>query len=250
MGENYKILIIDDEKPARDLIRAYLSSFQNITITGEASNGFEALKKIQEHTPDLIFLDIQMPKISGIELLEVLDDPPSVIFTTAYDDYAIKAFELNAIDYLLKPFSEERFMQAVTKVLEAQENTSPKKNQNLVENPSTPNYDVPNRVVVKKGSDLIMIPTCEILYIEASDDYVFIHTKENKYIKNSTLKHFQTHLHTDQFIRIHRSYLVNVSKISKIEKYEKDSHVAIIDNIHKLKVSKSGYKGLKEILNI
>jgi len=246
----YKILIIDDEKPARDLIRAYLSSFQNIETVGEASNGFEGLKKIQELSPDLIFLDIQMPKISGLEMLEVLDNPPSVIFTTAYDEYAIKAFELNAVDYLLKPFSENRFKQAVEKAFTSREKVTTETVNKLVENTSDSKGEILQRIVVKKGSELIMIPVSEVLFIESSDDYVFVHTADSKYIKNGTMKYYQDHLSSHVFVRIHRSYLVNITKITKIEKYEKDTHLVIIDEKHKLKVSKSGYKELKEVLKM
>ncbi len=243
-----KVVIIDDEKPARDLIKAYLNDFNNIEVLAEGCNGFEGIKLIQQYSPDLIFLDIQMPKVSGLEMLEVVENPPKVIFTTAYDEYAIKAFELNAVDYLLKPFTRERFNNAVQRVFEQDDNTSKEVVQKVMDDNEHYQNTLINRVVVKQGSNLEMIPVDDILYFEASDDFVFIHTKDKRYTKSRTMKYFQSQLDEKQFIRIHRSYIVNVFRIQKIEQYDKDNHIAVIDNKTKLKVSKSGYRQLKEVL--
>jgi len=245
-----KCIIIDDEKPARDLIRNYLNKYPEIEIVTECSNGFDALKAIQTYKPDFIFLDIQMPKLTGIELLEVMDYKPLVIFSTAYDEYAIKAFELNAIDYLLKPFSENRFAEALMKLNDRMKNLvqESKKVKDFVEH--TKNIEEKlNRVVVKTGSKIKVIPIDTIIYFEAADDYVMIYTSDGRYIKQATMKYFESHLAEDKFIRIHRSYIVNIHKIVQLELYEKDSYVVVLKDGNKLKTSKSGYKNIKEKLN-
>ncbi len=250
MSNKVNVVIIDDEKPARELIKAYLKTFSEVEVLAEGTNGFEGVKLIQQYAPDLIFLDIQMPKVSGLEMLEVVENLPKVIFTTAYDQFAIKAFELNAIDYLLKPFSKDRFEQAVKKVLNSQ-NALPKYSlNNMIEGRSGNEESKLSRIVVKKGSNLEMIPVDEVVFIEASDDFVFIHTNENRYIKSRTMKYFQSHLNECQFVRIHRSYIVNISSIHKIEQYEKDNHIVVLKNNTKIKASKNGYKVLKDVLGM
>ncbi|WP_066630096.1 LytR/AlgR family response regulator transcription factor [Labilibacter marinus] len=250
MSHKISVVIIDDELPARNLIKAYLKKHNNIDVLGEASNGFEGIKVVQELKPDVIFLDIQMPKVTGLEMLEVIDNPPFVIFTTAYDEYALKAFELNAIDYLLKPFSEERFDAALQKAIDGKEKVNKKVISKTVEETHQLKNERLTRIVVKKGSELNVIPVNEVVYIEADDDYVFIHTADNKFIKSATMKHFQENLDKAQFVRIHRSYILNISKINKIEQYDKESYVAIVNENCKLKVSKSGYKLLKDVLSL
>ncbi len=250
MSNKVNVVIIDDEKPARELIKAYLKTFSEVEVLAEGTNGFEGVKLIQQYAPDLIFLDIQMPKVSGLEMLEVVENLPKVIFTTAYDQFAIKAFELNAIDYLLKPFSKDRFEQAVKKVLNFQ-NALPKDSlNNMIEERSGNEESKLSRIVVKKGSNLEMIPVDEVVFIEASDDFVFIHTNENRYIKSRTMKYFQSHLNECQFVRIHRSYIVNISSIHKIEQYEKDNHIVVLKNNTKIKASKNGNKVLKDVLGM
>ena len=248
--EKVRVIIIDDELPARTLILAYLDKHDNIEVIGQGANGFEGIKLIQELKPDIVFLDIQMPKISGIEMLEVIENPPAIIFTTAYDQYALKAFELNAIDYLLKPFSEERFNQALKKAIQEKNTISQEQVAKVSEDTHQLKKEVLNRIVVKKGSELNVIPISKVIYIESDDDYVFIHTEDGKYIKSATMKYYQERLDQHQFVRIHRSYILNVSKIKKIEQYEKESYLAIVSETSKLKVSKSGYKLLKQVLNL
>lgn len=245
-----KCIIIDDEKPARDIIRNYIEDYPEIEIIAECSDGFEALKMINSEKPDFIFLDIQMPKLTGIELLEVLDYKPLVIFSTAYDQFAIKAFELNAIDYLLKPFSRIRFAETLMKLNDRMKNlvNESKKVEELIEN--SRNYEEKlNRVVVKTGSKIKVIPIETIYYFEANDDYVMIYTNDGRYIKQATMKYFESHLSDDQFIRIHRTHIVNLQEIVQLELYEKDTYLVVLKNGTKLKTSKSGYKNIKEKLN-
>jgi two-component system LytT family response regulator len=202
------------------------------------------MKAIQQHNPDLIFLDVQMPKINGFELLELIDNPPAIIFTTAFDEYAIKAFESNAIDYLLKPFTKERFNKAVQKFSSngiAKINTE----TNLqVQSGSQ------NRIVVKTDGKIKIIPTSELQYIEANGDNVKIVAADGSYSKNKTMSYFEQQLPANDFIRIHRSYIVNVSMVTRIDAYDKESHLAVLSTGIQLPVSKTGYQKLKEILGM
>jgi two-component system, LytTR family, response regulator len=243
-----KAIIIDDERLARSLVGEYLSSHADIEIIKECCDGFEGLKAIQEHQPDLIFLDIQMPKINGFEMLELIEQPPAVIFTTAFDEYAIKAFDNHAVDYLLKPFSKERFDKAIEKwkaIHERKENSSAL--QQVMETVSNSPMQR-ERIVVKSGSSIIVIPVYDILYLEAADDFVKIYTRKGHWLKNKTMTHFEQQLDASQFIRVHRSYMVNISEITRLELYEKDSHILLLKSGEKIPVSKSGMSRLKEVL--
>ncbi|WP_430814298.1 LytR/AlgR family response regulator transcription factor [Carboxylicivirga sp. RSCT41] len=244
----YKALIIDDEPPARSIIRAYLKKHTSINIVGECANGFEAIKSIKELQPHILFLDIQMPKVTGLELLEVIDEPLQVVFTTAYDQYALKAFELNAVDYLLKPFDEKRFDDAVQKVLDKLQ-SGVHSNQEQIEQMEDARPEKLERIVVKKGTKLELIDLDNLLYIEAQDDYVMLHSENGRFLKSKTMKYFEEHLPEEQFIRIHRSYIVNTSKIKSLEPYDKDTYLAIINPNCKLKVSRTGYKKLKATMD-
>ncbi len=244
-----KAVLIDDEPLARSLVKEYLQSHENITIVQECNDGFEGLKAIQQHQPDLIFLDIQMPKINGFEMLELLDPAPSVIFTTAFDEYAIKAFEAHAIDYLLKPFSKERFDKALQKWSQNKEqNKSEKKTQNLLSETRQP--DENHRVVVKNGSNIRIIPVQDITYIEAYDDYVKIFTKDTYHLKKKTMSHFEEVLDNKDFLRVHRSFIINLQQITKIEPAEKGSHLALLKTGNKIPLSRTGYGKLKEVLGV
>ena len=243
-----KLIIIDDEPLARSLVKEYLSNFPDLELVQECGDGFEGLKAINQHKPDLIFLDIQMPKINGFELLELIENPPAVIFTTAFEAYAIKAFEAHAIDYLLKPFSRDRFNKAVEKWLQQKnnfiQNTAP-----LLDTIAT-STGQHNRIVLKENGKIKIIPTQQVQYLESADDYVKIHTAEGVYLKNKTMQFFETHLNEADFVRIHRSYLVKIQLIHKLEPYEKDGHLAILSTGQRLPVSKSGYAKLKAVLGL
>lgn len=242
-----KIIIIDDEPLARGLVEEYLSAFPELTLAQSCGDGFEGLKAIQAHKPDLIFLDVQMPKINGFELLELLENPPAVIFTTAFEAYAIQAFEAHAIDYLLKPFGRERFEKAVKKWLDQQQ--TPPNTKALLETVAA-GTGQQNRIVLKENNKIKIIPTKQVLYLESADDYVKIHTAEGTYLKNKTMAEFERLLEGQDFVRIHRSYLVQVSLITRLEPHEKDSQLAILSTGQKLPVSKSGYAKLKLALGL
>lgn len=242
-----KAIIVDDEHLAREIIKKYLTNNHDIEVAAECSNGFDAIKEITEKKPDLIFLDIQMPKLNGFEMLELLDEKPAIIFTTAFDNYAIKAFEVNAVDYLLKPFSEERFNEALTKVVERiQKRNFNKENvDKLIEDQQ---QELLERIVVKDGPKITIIPVETLKWLEAQDDYVRIHSEGGRFMKKKTMKFFEDHLDPNLFIRIHRSSIINVNTIKQMELYEKDSYRVILKDDTKLPVSKTGLQKLKEIL--
>jgi two-component system, LytTR family, response regulator len=245
-----KCLIIDDEPLARSIVAEYLQQHPDVTIVQECGDGFEGIKAIKQHQPDLIFLDIQMPKINGFEMLELVEQQPGVIFTTAFDNYALKAFEANAVDYLLKPFSQERFDAALKKWQEKRTiSTSEKPTIDLSEVPAKqPEERV--RIVVKAGNDIRIIPVQDVLYLEAYDDYVKIHTKDGLFLKKKTMGYYEQTLDPAQFVRVHRSFMVPISQLTRIEPLEKDSHVALLKNGVRIPLSKSGYTKLRTVLGL
>jgi two-component system LytT family response regulator len=248
--ENLRAIIIDDEHLAREVLKKYLSGYDNIELAAECSNGFEGIKEINEQKPDIIFLDVQMPKINGFEMLELLDDPPVIIFTTAFDQYALKAFEANAVDYLLKPFSKERFDEAIERAyLFVNKRPENKEAVSRLSEHIDKETESLERVIIKDGSKISIVPAENIKWIEAQDDYVMIHTAEGKFLKQKTMKYFEAHLSPDNFVRIHRSYIVSVNEIKNIELLEKESYQIHLKDGDKLPVSKTGYSKLKEILN-
>jgi two-component system LytT family response regulator len=239
--------LIDDEPLARSLVAEYLRSYPEIEIAQECNDGFEGVKAIAQHKPELIFLDIQMPRINGFEMLELIEEPPAVIFTTAFDEYAIKAFEAHAIDYLLKPFSKDRFEKALTKWLQLRK-TSAQTASPLPKDIRQPEES--NRIVVKEGSNIRIIPVSEVIYLEAYDDYVKIFTSKEMFLKKKTMSFYENILDPAQFVRVHRSYILQLSQITRIEPLEKDSHVAKLKNGVSIPLSKTGYTRLKGVLGL
>ncbi len=243
-------IIIDDEPLARDVVKHYAARFGMLDIVTECGDGFDALRQIQEHKPDLLFLDIQMPKLDGFELLDVLDYNPAIIFTTSFDQFAIKAFEMNAVDYLLKPFSKERFDSAVQKAIQriSFEKTSL--------NPAIENLKVHaqdsrgmiDRVVTRLGSKVTVIPIDRIWYIESADDYVMIYSELGNHLKEKTMKYFEEHLPSNNFVRIHRGSIISLTQLSAIEPYTKDTHLVKLKCGAQLKASAEGYKKLRALL--
>ena len=242
-----KVIIIDDEPLARSIVKEYLQTIEDAELVAECNDGFDGIKAIQQYQPDLIFLDIQMPKINGFEMLELIENPPAVIFTTAFDEYAIKAFELNAVDYLLKPFSKDRFEKAIQKYQHQQNNNGSLNNvvETAAESPLQQ-----NRIVVKDGNKIKIIPVHQVHYLEAADDYVKIVSNDGSFLKKRTMSFFEKSLVQFQFVRVHRSFLVNTQLITRIDAYEKDSHLLLLTTGEKIPVSKAGYSKLKEVLGI
>ncbi len=244
-----RVILIDDEPLARSLLINFLNEIEEVEIVGAYENGFEGLKGITELKPDLIFLDIQMPKLNGFEMLELLDEIPHVIFITAYDQYAVKAFESNAVDYLLQPYSQERLVTAFQKVKELIQN--PAKSDSIKEliEDHQEQIETIDRIAVKTGTKIKIIYTGEVEYLESQDDYVMIYTADGKYLKQKTMKFFESHLPSKSFIRVHRSYIVRIDFVEQIELYEKDSYIIVLKNKQTIPVSKSGYNRLRAVLN-
>lgn len=244
-----RTILIDDEPLSREIVKAYLKGYADVEVVEECNDGFEGVKAIHQHKPDLIFLDIQMPKINGFEMLELIEQPPAVIFTTAFDEYAIRAFEANATDYLLKPFSEERFRKAIEKFLDTSKSGTADQARQLEDTLANApvNHD---RIVVKTGTKVKIIPVKDIHYLEADDDFVRIVTDEGAFLKNKTLQFYEKTLDPGQFVRVHRSYLLHINRITRIDPYQKESHLAVLRDGKQIPVSKSGYARLKEVLGI
>ncbi len=246
-----RVLIIDDEPLARMVVLEYLQPFSSqLQVMQECGDGFEGIKAIMQHQPDLIFLDVQMPKINGFEMLELVEQPPQVIFTTAFDEYAIKAFEAHAVDYLLKPFSRDRFNKAVEKYLSQSGAAPAAKTTEALLDSASQSPAQHERIVVKTGTKVKIIPVHDVEYLAADDDYVSIHTAEGSFLKNKTMSFFEQTLDARQFVRVHRSYMIRISEITRIDPYEKDTHLAILKSGARVPVSKTGYVKLKQVLGI
>ncbi|MCB9259642.1 MAG: LytTR family transcriptional regulator DNA-binding domain-containing protein [Ignavibacteriales bacterium] len=245
--DKINVLIIDDEKLARDIVKKYLEKQNDLKLIGECTNGFEGVKSINELKPEIIFLDIQMPKITGFEMLELLDHQPEIIFTTAFDQYAIKAFEVNATDYLLKPFSLERFTEAANKAIEKVRNNKSNDYSTLLSSVNQ-NLESINRIVVKTNNKIVIIPTEKIKYLEAQDDYVMIHSELGKHLKKQTMKFYEEHLDGNTFFRVHRSFIVNLAEIKQMDLFEKDTYKILMKDGSSIPVSRSGYSKIKELL--
>jgi two-component system, LytTR family, response regulator len=239
-------IIVDDEEPARLVLREFLSAHEEVKIIAECANGFEAVKAITESRPDLVILDIQMPKLNGFEVLELVDRPPAIIFATAYNQYAIKAFEVHAVDYLLKPFSKERLAEA----LEHAKKLLHKKSMPLQELASAVGMRPSplERILVKDGSKVHVIPVDKIDYIDAQDDYVAIKSDGKTHLKQERMAELEKELDATKFVRVHRSTILNLERIARIELYAKDSRMAILKDGTKLLISRTGYDKLKGLL--
>ncbi|HRP89037.1 MAG TPA: LytTR family transcriptional regulator DNA-binding domain-containing protein [Edaphocola sp.] len=243
-----KCIIIDDEHLARSILQEMLLEIDGIEILTQCANGFEGLKAIQSLNPDCIFLDVQMPKINGFEMLELLDKKPLTIFTTAFDEYAVQAFEVNAIDYLLKPIEPQRLQQAIEKLKDKLSLAPQSINNPLHQLPFL--LEQSQRVVVKELGEIKIIPNEQILFVEASDDYIKIQTKDKYYLKNQTMSRIEQQLPVQQFIRIHRSFIVNSNYIHKIELLGKEQYTLLLTTGKNLPISKTGYIKLKSFLGI
>jgi two-component system, LytTR family, response regulator len=261
---NLRAVIVDDEELARQLLREYLwevgGAAGGVEVVAECADGFDAVKCIGELKPDLVFLDVQMPKLDGFEVLELIQPsfptgpPPAVIFVTAYDQYAMRAFEANAVDYLLKPFRLDRFKQALERArarlmhLTAGDAKPSQPTPADLAAAARPPGQAVERLVVRDGSKVHIIPIAKLDYVEAQDDYAALHSEQKSYLKQQTIAGLETQLDPQRFVRIHRSYIVNLERIARIEPYAKDSRVAVLRDGTQLPVSRSGYARLKALL--
>ncbi|MBI5838218.1 MAG: response regulator transcription factor [Candidatus Eisenbacteria bacterium] len=246
-----RALIVDDEAPARALLREYLAAEPDVDLAGECANGFEALKSIAERAPGLVLLDVQMPKLDGFEVLELLEHPPAVVFVTAYDEYALRAFEVHAVDYVMKPVGRERLAAAIARVRErlaAGAPASPAPPAAALAAAARPPGRHAERVLVKDGARVHVIPADKLDWIEAKDDYVEIHSEGRAFLKAQPISELAAGLDPDRFVRIHRSWVLNVERLERLELYARDSRVAILKDGKELPVSRAGYARLRELL--
>ena len=243
-----RAVLVDDEDLARQLLREYLEAEPGVEVVAECANGFEAVKAIGELKPDLIFLDVQMLKLDGFEVLELMDSSSNVIFVTAYDQYAMKAFDAHAIDYLLKPFATGRLKTALERARQrlAQHATAPPPAE-LSAAARPPGHTL-DRVVVKDGTKVHIIPIDKLDYVEAQDDYIGLRSEKKLYLKQQTISSIETQLDSKKFIRVHRSYILNLERIARIEPFTKDSRVAVLQDGTQIPVSRAGHVRLKELL--
>ncbi len=241
-----RIMIVDDEELARLVLREFLSVRQDVEICSECANGFEAVKAAAEHNPDLLLLDVQMPKLDGFEVLELIPPEIAVVFVTAYDEYALRAFDVHAVDYLLKPFSADRLHAAIDRArLRLGEITTAAAEIAAAARPPEQHLE---RIVVKDGAKVTIIPIEKLDYVEAQEDYVLIASAGRKLLKQQTISSLEASLNPANFLRLHRSVIVNVERVARIEPYTKDSRIAVLNDGTQLPVSRAGYARLKELL--
>ena len=245
--KRWKALIVDDEELARHVIREFLQSHTEIDIAAECANGMEAVKAVAEHKPNLIFLDVQMPKLTGFDVLELIGTDIPVIFVTAYDQYAMRAFDVHAVDYLLKPIGRERFDAAVERAKNRRGEKTPAPTELAAA--ARPLHQFLERLVVKDGAKVTLIPVGKLDYAEAQDDYVALATQGKKHLKQQTIASLEACLNPANFVRIHRSYIVNLERVVRIEPYAKESRIAILGDGARLPVSRAGYARLKALLD-
>lgn len=242
-----KVAIVDDEELARKLLREYLSAYEDVEVVAECANGFEAVKAVTDLKPDLLLLDIQMPRLNGFEVLELVGREVDVIFVTAYDQYALRAFDVHAVDYLLKPVSEDRLRESLQRArsrVAAKSAVSPAQ-LNALARPEGSHLE---RIAIRDGANVHVVPVAKIDYVEAQDDYICFRAEGKRFLKQQTLAEIEGALDPAQFVRIHRSYILNIDRLAKLELYAKDSHAAILRDGTRLAVSRSGYARLNAVL--
>ncbi|MBV9762930.1 MAG: response regulator [Acidobacteriaceae bacterium] len=243
-----RAIIVDDEELARQVLQEYLSSEADIQVVAESGNGFDAVKAVAEHKPDLLFLDVQMPKLDGFEVLELIGSDVAVVFVTAYDQYAMKAFDAAAVDYLLKPFDQERFRTALQRVRRRLGEKAQHPNAADLRTAAQPPGQYSQRIVVRDGVRVHIIPVAQLDYVEAQDDYVALHSGGKRYLKQQTISSLEGSLDPGRFVRVHRSYIVNLERVAKIEPYTKDTRLAVLTGGAQVPVSRAGYLRLKELM--
>ena len=240
-----RVVIVDDEEPARLALRQGLSMVGGVEIVAECANGFEAVRVVGETKPDLLMVDVQMPKLDGFEVLELVGGDVPVVFVTAYDEFALRAFEVHAVDYLLKPFTDERLAAAIARARERRAGPTPVA---ALRASARPPGAMLERVVIRDGAEVHVLPIGKIDYVEAQDDYIAFRSAGKSYLKEQTLSDLEAALDARRFVRVHRSYLLNIERLAKVELYAKDSRVAILADGTKLPVSRAGYQRLQQVL--
>ena len=242
-----RLVIVDDEELARRGLRRDLAADANVTIVAECADGFEAVRVIAEQTPDVVLLDIQMPRLDGFEVLELIDPARAVVFITAHDEHAVRAFEVNAVDYLLKPVDPDRLMKALGRARERLKRREPMPTAALTAAARPPGAPL-TRLLVRDGSRVPVLPVENVDYIEAQDDYVAIHAEGKSHLKQQPIAQLEGLLDPGRFVRIHRSYILNLDRLARIETYAKDSRVAILRDGARLPLSRTGHGRLRGLL--
>ena len=243
-----RVAIVDDEELARRVLREYLDDVPNVEIVAECGNGFEAVKAVVERRPDVLILDVQMPKLDGFEVLELVGKDVAVIFSTAYDAYALRAFDVHAVDYIVKPYSPERLNEALTR---ARERIARRERVSIPREAiaaAQPDRGFPSRVLVRDGARVHIVPVATIDFVQAQDDYVCFHAEGKEYLKDETLGDVEASLDPARFVRIHRSYLLNIDRLARVELDERENRVAVLKNGKKLPVSRTGYQRLSDTI--
>jgi two-component system LytT family response regulator len=246
-SQSYRVLVVDDEELARDVLREMLAAHPEVSLAAECADGFEAAKAAADHRPDIVFLDVQMPKLDGFEVLELLDPSTAVVFVTAYDEYALRAFDVNAVDYLLKPYSPERFEEALERAKQRVGREAAPPAAHLAA-AARPEGQALERIVVRDGASVQVIPVERLDYAEAQDDYVALWSGGRSFLKQQTLASLEAGLARGSFVRIHRSYLLRLDRLAKIEPVGKDTREAVLRDGTRLPVSRSGYQRLRGAL--
>lgn len=244
-----RVLIVDDEEPARRLLVEYLRQYPRFVVAGQAKNGLEAVKLTQEQKPDLLLLDVQMPKLDGFEVLGLIPPEVAVIFTTAFDEYAVRAFEVHAVDYLLKPFSAERLGQALERAEARLGDLRTVAAPALAQAARAPDSHL-DRLVLRDGAEILIIPAASIDYVRGQDDYVEVFHEARSSLTQQTLQHLEQNLDPRQFVRVHRSYLLNVSRVARIEPWGQGSKMAVLKDGRTVPVSRSGEARLRAVLGV
>ncbi len=245
---NIRAVIVDDEDLARQILREYLEGEQDIEIVAECTNGFDAVKAVTEHKPELLFLDVQMPKLDGFEVLELIDNNVAVVFVTAYDQYAMKAFDAAAVDYLLKPFDLERFRMALQRARRRLGEIAAPASASELKNAAQAPGQHAQRIVIKDGTRVHIIPVAQLDYAEAQDDYIALHSAGKTYLKQQTISSLEAALDPARFVRVHRSFLLSLERVAKIEPYTKDTRIAVLSDGSRIPVSRAGFMRLKELM--
>lgn len=246
MVDLLRVVIVDDEEPARMAVRQDLAAIGGVTVVAECANGFEAVRTVSEQTVDLLLLDVQMPKLDGFDVLELIGKDVPVIFITAYDEFALRAFEVHAVDYLLKPFARERLEAALNRARARRE--QPRPDPSAVRATARPASGPLDRLVIRDGPQVHVVPVDKIDYVEAQDDYVSVHTAGKSLLKEQTLADLERQLDAGRFVRVHRSYILNIERLARVELYAKDSRIAILTDGRKVPISRAGYQRLQELL--
>jgi two-component system LytT family response regulator len=242
-----RAVIVDDEELARAVLREHLAAHPDVQVVAECVNGFEAIKAVSAHAPDLLLLDIQMPKLDGFEVLQLLDRDVAVIFVTAYDEHALRAFAVHAVDYLLKPFSAQRLGEALAQARQRVGRPAAVPPSRLAAAARRPGEWLA-RLIVRDGAQVHVIPAEAIDSIQAQDDYICIRAHGRRHLKQQTLAEIEGQLDPSRFVRIHRSWILNIDRLARLEPATRDSRTAVLRDGTQLPVSRAGHARLMELL--